>query len=300
MVERIQSAIAHPPHAAERLAERIEGVTAAGISVQLGDKEQERPWDALLDSLAERMPEDPDEIFVIALDEAPWWLDALERERQGAARTALAQLRHLRGRFPRVRWVLTGSIALARPAIAWGATAELNDLDLIEVPPMTEAEGRTVFEMVCLDAQREVSAEAAGLAHQLAGGLPHWIRVLAERSRSAGEGEGLVSVEIVAAECERLLSRANRHLFEEEGRTHFERRYAPEERLVARDVLVRVAKAEPALRQGVVAALLCEGADKPRIERVLDRLLDEFYLDESEGSLRFVVPLMMRWFVRWA
>jgi hypothetical protein len=301
MVERTQKQLSTRTGRWAALASRVESAELAGLSLTLSRAPEGEAWSKLEELLQESSP-DEGGLLVVALDEVPWWLDALEQKVPGTARTALAQLRYLRGRLPRVRWVLTGSVGLAGPAIDWGAAAELNDLDLVEVGPMTAAQGHTLFEMVCLSANRPSDPAAAARAHQLAGGLPHWIRVLAERARSSAPPS--VGPEQVEAEVERLLARSNRHLFDEEGRVHFERRYPEDERRLALTVLRSVAQAERVPRRGVLAETLASGllgseGARERFERVVDRLLDEFYLVEEGDELRFLVPLMARWMRRW-
>lgn len=298
MVERVVRTSGGQAGLASLLTDRLESLEGAGIGVGLSRRVDEDPWVTLEAGLERISPADPASLVVIALDEVPWWLDNLERRAAGGARSALAQLRYLRGRFPNLRWLLTGSLGLAGPAISWGAAAELNDLDLEELGPMTPPQGRALFEMVCTAGNRLVERAATERAHELAGGLPHWIRVLGERVRSAEPG--VVSVAQVELETDRLLSRANRHLFDEEGRVHFERRYAEGDRGLALAVLRSVASAGRLPRRGALAeAQRRDPTVRARFDRVVDRLVDEFYLVEDGDELRFLVPLMGRWFTRW-
>src|SRR5690606_27437125 len=92
--------------------------------------------------------------LLITLDEVPWLLGEI-RARQGdaAARTALAKLRALRHRFPdRLRLLLTGSVGLAGLAHDIGASAELNDLSIEQLPPLTPDWGSALFESEALEA----------------------------------------------------------------------------------------------------------------------------------------------------
>lgn len=164
---RLWKAMAEQRHQLQRTLDRVE--SAAGV--ELAPPPERSPWEKvqeLLESL------DSDRILVVALDEVPWWLDALERAKPGSARIALAELRRLRGEssLAHVRWVLTGSVGIASRAIRWQASAELNDLSVVELPPLDQAAGMALFETECLAHNRECEPEAAAFAHWLGGGRP--------------------------------------------------------------------------------------------------------------------------------
>lgn len=301
---RLWKAMAEQRHQLLRTLDRVE--SAAGV--ELAPPPERSPWEKvqeLLESL------DSDRILVVALDEVPWWLDALERAKPGSARIALAELRRLRGEssLAHVRWVLTGSVGIASRAIRWQASAELNDLSVVELPPLDQAAGMALFETECLAHNCECEPEAAAFAHWLGGGRPHWIRTIAERARaasSADEEPSVITKTLVEGELARLLGTQSRHLFHDEGSDHFGREYGPLERALCESVLnVVCANTEGVPRAGALTAAMSHAppdTNKATIEAVILRLIEDFYIleDEPDGrQIRVALPLFARWWTRW-
>lgn len=281
-------------------AGRVEEVSVTPVGgLKLSTPAPSDPWADLESTLISALPNDG-RLLVVALDELPWWLDAVELAEPGRARATLARLRRGRHdpRLARVRWVFTGSVGLAGRAIDWDAAAELNDLDVVIAPPLDPDAGAALFETECDDCE----PEAGRRAHAAAGGLPHWIRVLAERCRTAAAGTR-VTTTMVDAELERLLQPAFRHLFQEEGLGHFGRRYTPEDREIAVALLDVLAQAHhPVALRGLVQVAQSDlpGRDRVAIERIFWRLVDEFYVTTDPNDLaRIAVPLFQRWWARW-
>lgn len=289
--------------AADATARRVSKVETPLGSVELTDKSGPT-WTALADRLEGYRVGLPDgAVLAVALDEVPWWLEAMERHEAGAAKQVLGHLRSLRdgGRWPRLRWILTGSVGLAGRAAAWGAAKELNDLNVVEVPPLGRPEARHMLRLMMIGHGVALPDAAGDRAWELAGGRPHWIRLLGERARTST----VVDVAAIDAAAASLVGRQQRHLFNHEGQTHFEEHYPPAQRELAVHVLDLLADADRALPEaGVVTAILARAAGTPRSEvrAVLDRLLDDFYLCESEDgqTLRLALPLFGMWWTRWS
>lgn len=286
---------------------RVQSVNALGVGVSLNAAVGQDLWAEVRSTiLARPAPPNEEAVFVIALDEVPWWLDAIERQSPGGARTVLAELRRLRGEqaLAHVRWVLTGSVGIATRAGRWHASAELNDLDVVEAPPLDAAAGAALFETDCLANGVHCDPAAATLAHVVSGGRPHWIRTLAERACAAVGGHRVTSA-VVEAEVARLLSPQHRHLFQEEGEGHFGREYTEAEVRGAAAVLNVLAAVPPGEattpRLGVLTAVMAQSPGTTRVdaERVVRRLVEEFYVTEVGDDLVLSVPLFGRWWARW-
>jgi len=259
-------------------------------------------WAALADRLeAVRVGLGARAVLAIALDEVPWWLEAMEREAPGSAKQALAELRALRdgGQWPYLRWIFTGSVGLAGRAAAWGAAKELNDLDLIEVPPLDAASGRHMLRLMMPECSP--TDEGGNRAWELSGGRPHWIRLLGEQSRT----RLLVDAAAIDDAATALVSRQHRHMFEHEGRSHLDDHYPAVQRALAVHILDVLADADrPLAEAGVVTAVQARVpmATRPAVREALDRLADDFYLRESEDGLTvaLALPLFGMWWARWA
>lgn len=284
------------------LADRVSSLEVAGVGATLRDPSPVAAWAAVEDDLGTALAALGDQQLVVGFDEVPWWLDAItEREGPAGARAALAVLRRLRQRpefAQRLRFVLTGSIGLAGLAQAIGASAEINDLGTVVVDPMTPVEGATLFETELLARSRRCSSAAATYAATLAGGSPHWIKVLAA---AVGPG-GAPGVADVDAAAETLLVPAQRKSFADEASEHFRRRH-PELRTALVAILDGLSGADGG--HPLEAAITAGIAAQPGLSRAQARdcvwlLADGFYLHLDPGDrLSWVNPLFRRWWLRY-
>lgn len=279
---------------------RVSRVAIAGNELEVDAIAPPTGWVKVQQDLITALDRCGDDRLVVALDEVPWWLDALT-ERSGApeARAALATLRRIRQepRFAdRLRLILTGSIGLAGLAAALEASAELNDLASLDVPAMTEEEGAALFEGELTARGARCGPDAARHAARLAGGSPHWIKVLA-----AEVGSDEASPHRVDAAAASLLGPSQRRLFADEGQEHFRRRHAD-----VYPVLVAVLDAlahqdaDLPLEAAVTAALAADAdLSRRRAEACVWLLVDGFYLRAEGERLAWVNPLFRRWWQRY-
>src|SRR5262245_12724344 len=108
----------------------------------------------------------------------------------------------------RIRWILTGSVSLPQLAASMGASADLNDLHpSLLLRPLEAAAGEALFEAEVAGAHRASTPEARRRVHEVAGGFPHWLKVLAEHA--SGSTRGPVDVDAVEAAVTSLLSPMN-------------------------------------------------------------------------------------------
>lgn len=239
--------------------------------------------------------------LLVVLDEVPWWLDELDqREGEGAARLALANLRHLRQRWPdRLRLVLTGSVGLAGLAQDLGASAELNDLDRQILDPLTPTWGAALFRQELESGGRQIDDEAAREAAALAGGLPHWIKDIAQRA--ARQGLGPIGVGHVRLARDEILSPPMRDLFADEAREHFLRRHASDVGpLGAMLDAAAEGEDEPEAALLAVALQAQPGMSERQARSLLYRLVDAWYLRQtSTGRWGFLMPLLRHWWQRY-
>lgn len=277
----------------------VKSVQVAGFGLTLSEQEVEDPWRTLQGDLLSAVASSDG--LVLALDEVPWWLEAIETKLgAGQARSALAALRRLRQRTGlrhRLRMILTGSIGLSALAAELGASAELNDLEQVIMPPLDPAQGAALFESQLAGFSLPCTPRAAQEANRLAGGSPHWIKRLATLCST-----GASSKAEVEAAVDQLLTPMRRNEFRDEGREHFERRHrARMPALLA--ILEAVSHVDTgAPRQGAINAAI---SALPRLTNAqamecVFLLMDEFYLRPAEeDSLDWVNPLFRRWWLRY-
>lgn len=301
ILDRLQSheLVADP----DGLTSRIESVEIAGLGAAMRERAARGDWELLRDGLREAVSKLPAETrLLIALDEVPWWLDAVaEGAGKATARAALARLRSLRQErhlADRVRWILTGSIGLAGLAADLNASAELNDLDTMEVGPLDLAQGATLFEMELTSAGRRCDPEVAKYAAGLAGCIPHWVKVLASRVRD----HGARSVADVDDAAERLLEPQLRKSFSDEGGEHLRRRH-PEQVVAMVAILEALSGADKGGSfQGAITAAQAaqEGMSHNAARDCVYLLVDGYSLRlAKDGSLAWVNPLFRRWWLRY-
>lgn len=278
-------------------ADGVESIQVAGFGVTLSEKEIEDPWRTLQGDVLSAAATSGG--LVLALDEVPWWLEAIETKLgAGQARAALAALRRLRQRTglqDGLRMILTGSIGLSALAADLGASAELNDLEQVIMPPLDSAQGAALFEAELTSLSLPCTPHAAQEATRLAGGSPHWIKRLASLCPT-----GACSMAEVEAAVDQLLTPMRRNEFRDEGREHFQRRHrARMPALVA--VLESVSHMDTgAPRQGAVNAALSAQPEltNAQASECVFLLMDEFYLRPAgTDTLEWVNPLFRRWWL---
>ena len=302
-IERELEGYGITPPITEEVTSRLSSLGIGALNIGLRDRASEDPWRRLaaLLTIAVNQTGKPRGV-VLALDEVPWWLDAI-RKNEGPehARAALAALRYLRQRddlAPHLRIILTGSVGLAGLAHALGASAELNDLTpVFELGPLSEPAGEALFEMEV--GNRALGAGAARRAHEVSGGSPHWIKVLAERAAAHVPEPGEIAADTVTDAADALLEPRMRHLFADEGREHLERRYGQEQTNLLIAILDSAAAAPgPAPEEALITSGLAAGATTRSAARdLLHLLVDEFYLcfDNLTSTYSFFLPLLKSW-----
>lgn len=196
--------------------------------------------------------------------------------------------------------VLTGSIGLAGLARSVGASAELDDLKVVELGPLSLEAGSALVESEVARLGTTCTKEAIRSAFTIGGGSPFWIKELASRSVAAARGQDVVDLDQVHDAVTAMLDPKMRNLFADEGYEHLRRRHPEQHGMLSR-ILTQVAqRPEGAPREGLIAAALAEGATTRRMaEELLYILVDEFYLrfDRKTDMFQFVLPLFQRWWL---
>ena len=301
LIERVLAEAGLGASVAAQAMDQVGGVNVAGVGVTRERCAEKGPWEQIDGIVARAQNSLPDGVrLALLLDEVPWWLDELRKRVSPAeVRTALARLRSMRQRDRNpVAMVLTGSVGLTGVAREAGAIAELNDvLPPLEIGPLDDVAGETLFETELLGRNRTCDRAAASRGHAATGGSPHWIKVLVTRVG----GQGMARVQDVEDAVDALLSRRLRDLFEDEGRGHFRRRHLEEDAVLLMAMLAEASAEEGANEASLLAAAtsLSSRPSRERAEWALNTLVDEFYLDEVDGRFRFINPLLRRWWERW-
>ncbi len=293
------------PAVASSVTGRLRGVEVAGTGVSLHPP-TERPALTRLEDAVTDATEGVDGRLLLAFDEVPWWLEAVARlEGPDKAREALAHFRRIRQRDDlagSLRMVVTGSVGLAGLAHELGASRDINDLvPPVELRPLTDPYGRALAESEITLNGRKDTPDAVERIHRIAGGFPHWIKLLAGQATArVGPGEAVTVTEVDQA-VESLLGPRGRDLFADEGSEHFVRRHGG---AVARQyTAVLGAAAQTAGGCGIdellAAALAAGAADRRVAQGLVLSLVDSWHLDPVGDHYLFVLPLFRLWWLRY-
>jgi hypothetical protein len=119
-------------------------ISAAGFGVEFAEI-RDRQWTVLVQQVIEALQQSSDDPVVLVLDELPQMLTNIAQRGQPLdARQALDVLRGLRQANSRIRMIFTGSIGLhhvlKQLTEVGGTWAPINDMALIDVPPLAEVD----------------------------------------------------------------------------------------------------------------------------------------------------------------
>ncbi len=281
----------------------VRRVEAGPVAVERSaDRDTGTPWQRAEKSIRVAVNTlGPQESLALLMDDVPWWLDSIvNSETAKAARQALGRLRNLRQKDwdgHKVAMVFTGSVGLAGIAESIGASAEINDLQPMELCPLDPLDGALLFELQLVDQSTTWSGDLGEQACRQAGGSPHWIKMLANRMPPGRE----VGKQDLQDAVESLLSPRMRYLFADEARQHFVRRYGGERAQVCRAILSTAAPSElGAPLEALIAVALTGGLhDRGDAREAVWALVDSFHLEQAGDLFRFTNPLFRLWWLRY-
>jgi hypothetical protein len=190
-------------------------------------------------------------------------------------------------------------VGLAGLAADLGASADVNDLDRQTLDPLGVTWSKALFRAEVSSLGRTATEEASEKAAALTGGLPHWIKEMAQRSVAVGSGE--VSEGHVQLAVKRMLEPAMRDLLRDELQEHFIRRHADHAGVMAA-LLNAAAEADETPEEALVSLALQRRPDlsRRRAQELIYRLADAWYLcPGNPGNWRFLTPLFRMWWNRY-
>jgi len=255
--------------------------------------------------------EDRDRRWAVLIDELPIFLKALhDQGPEGviAARNFMNLLSRLRAEYPRVRWMITGSIGLEPLARAGDYMGVLAKFDAFHLEPLTgeqakmfvqdiAREGRLLYRRVITD------AEAAALVEAVGWRSAYYLEALAKKLPAQLSDDPSGAKQLVEEAVQRLLAPTEAATFgvwEEHIRKH----YRDEERSLAFAMLDTLAQHGGAVSLDALLATIGR-ADVTRrdLHRVLTRLYLEGFVtvsdwDGDNPSASFLNPLVRRWWKR--
>ncbi|MCB0624452.1 MAG: hypothetical protein KDC43_11190 [Saprospiraceae bacterium] len=233
--------------------------------------------------------------IVLLIDEFPVALERIAKTHGNeAAVEFLHANRTIRQRAkPGIQFVYTGSIGLPNIARQLDATATINDLNVVEVPPLTQEEGLE-FTQKLLDAY-QVSCAAGAIVHMLRSIdwlMPFFIQLVVQMLIDEFELHGRpITTETVDLVLEKASNHRN-NIYFENYYSRLDKSLPKEEAGLAKQILSRIAEegevSNDSLRELSGAA------------RILEILEFDGYIHLRAEAYRFNSPILQRWWVKYA
>ncbi len=290
---------------AQRLQQLVTGDLGGNPLNAIGRIDVKRFSEALVASLHEQKEIDA----VILVDEIALFVSALLAKDSAATTDFLYHLRKLRQAYPRVRWLLTGSIGLDVVARRHNLAGALVDLEIFPLEPFSKVEARAYLAELCKNRRVRwpFSLDNAGfdhLAEQLGWLSPFYLKLIADRIRPANAETTAPPVATVAdidRAFDQLLAPAFRGSFAA-WEEHLKKNFPKAESDLLHAVLESCCS-QPAGE--TIATMLARLGPKfptltPReLMDLLTALANDGFLTEIEGRWCFRSGLLRRYWVKY-
>jgi hypothetical protein len=254
------------------------------------------------------MHEDPVRRWILLIDELPIFLKALHDKGPAgvaAARDFMNQVSRLRQAYPRVRWMITGSIGIEPLAQAGNYMGVLAKFETFELKPLTEEQAKDFVKDIAREGQllhrQEITeAEAQTLIDAVGWRAAFYLDALAQKLEGTPATEPEPAKLAVAAAIQRLvkLSESSKFGTWEE---HLNKHYLDPDRSIAFSVLTVLARdAQGADIDGLLGTIQRADITRERLRKVLMRLDTEGFIavdswEHDAPRCHFLNPLLRLW-----
>ncbi len=258
--------------------------------------------------LIEAMHRDPVRRWVLLIDELPIFLKVLHDKGPtgvAAARNFMNQVSRLRQAYPRVRWMITGSIGIEPLAQAGSYMGVLAKFETFELKPLTEGQAKDFVKDIALEGQLQhrqeiTDAEAQALIEAVGWRAAYYLDALAQKLEGPLATEPEPVRLVVEAAVKRLvkLSESSKFGTWEE---HLNKHYLDPDRGIAFSVLTVLARdAQGTDIDGLLSTIQRTDLTRERLRKVLMRLDTEGFIAvdswEHDGPrCHFLNPLLRLW-----
>ncbi len=290
-------------HLSQRLRQLIGGGWEGKPVDAIGRIDAKRFSEALVAAL-----HDQGRDAVILVDEIALFVMNLLQKSEQATRDLLYHLRKLRQSYPRVRWIMTGSIGLDAVARRKRLHGALVGLDIFALEPFSETAARAYLDSIRRkDVRWPFALDDRGFVHlarELGWLSPYYLKLIADRIRATG-GKALCGLPLAAtADIEAALNDLLKPAYREYFATweeHIDKNFPQEEAALLHAILraccelpdgdtfetlqARVGRLHPTLS---VRAL----------KDLLTLLVNDGFLHEIDGRWRFRSGLLRRYWLK--
>jgi hypothetical protein len=261
-------------------------------------------WKGLLTALLDDLFQAEDRRIIFFWDELPLFIfNVVQSSGEHAAMELLDVLRSMRQRHPRLRMVFTGSVGIHQVINTLRksgyANDPTNDMAIIEVPPLTQPDGKWLAEQLLKGENLTSEHNLHELGFEVAdaaGYIPYYIHVLISRLRSRTNA---ATIEQIRNERDLMIRDSNdpAHFsyYEERLKTY----YSPGDARLALCALDAICIAPDPLPLGELTNLVRYKVDTftdDDMREVLKVLMKDHYLQrDSDGRYTFRYSIVQRW-----
>jgi hypothetical protein len=259
-------------------------------------------WKTLLENMIADLHEHQEGTLLFQWDEMPMMVENIKQDHgEKAAMELLDTLRALRHTYPRIRMIYAGSIGLHHVVTtlkrAGYANSPINDMKIIEVPPLTEGDARLLVMrlMAGEDLRVRDNEQIATCIAQAADCVPFYVHHIVDRLVGY---DGEVDEKAVEKAVSGCLCDAQDAWDMGHYRKRIDTYYPEKERPVALTLLDTLADSELLTLEEWLNLLASkvEPFERESALAVVQALKQDHYVvQEEEGRCRFYLPLIRRW-----
>lgn len=274
--------------------EQFKKIKVFNVEIETSPKEKPRYSEEFENLLREL--ETDGETICIMVDEFPVALEAIAKSKgTDEAVRFLHTNRGLRQKAkPGIRFIYTGSIGLPNIARKLNATSAINDLSIVEIPPLTREEGRDMSGQIFATHGVNVPATCIDyMLDKIEWLMPFFIQLVIQMIIDEVESESGRTVS--TALIDKVLIKAANHrnnIYFENYYSRLDKTLPADESLTAREILSEIA------RKGSQEARAFQQDNAPSVLEILE--FDGYiHLDEAK-IYRFNSPILRMWWERFA
>lgn len=283
----------------ESSIEKIKKLNVFGVGIELTQGNQGKYSDAFFDLMKQL---NPDEItIVMMIDEFPSTVENIFNKQSKEDAVQFLQLnRAIRQQSGTgILMIYTGSIGLPAIVNRLGIPESINDLNVLEIEPLSTYEGKQLTKKLLVSEKIEFDEEAIDfLLEKLDWLMPFFIQLSVQEIIDGYDNSPRkVDKESVQIAIEKIYNRRNKtHLDSYYNR--LKEAFDEENYNIAMQILNLIAKQTTVLADNLYVGVANEKG-KRRISSVLEALEYDGYIMRSNDTFRFNSPILQEWWNRY-
>ena len=281
---------------------RVQKAGGAGFSIEF--RSGSADWERLGEDLADALNRVDGQWFLL-IDELPVFITNLlgpdpNSEQAARMRQFLYWLRRLRLAYPKLRWLLSGSIGLDTVTARLNASDSINDLRIVSVGAFSEPVAHDFLNALANAYDKPLSEPVRQRILERVGWLaPFYLQLAFKQLR---EHPGPLTPEAADLAIDSLLEPQNKTLFDYWRQRLFDE-LGRGDASHARELLTAAARdplgATLSTLSQVLASFVADArVRQDRLRYLLDVLVNDGYLVEHERRYRFRFPLLREYWLR--